>query len=108
MYHYRFCFVYLFYDLIRRYGPPLNPVFSKWPPRQINCPPLACIIPKKTETCWNWIVCTRHSSSRMCVISAAKVPLLGRYQAQVILAVTGLRGSRKLSLLTSQVLLLSL
>jgi len=25
---------------IRRYGPPLNTAFSKWPPSQINCPPL--------------------------------------------------------------------
>ena len=25
---------------ITRYGPPLNAAFSKWPPSQINCPPL--------------------------------------------------------------------
>jgi len=35
-----FEFIYLFYDQIRRYGPLLNAIFSKWPPRQFNCPPL--------------------------------------------------------------------
>jgi len=25
---------------IRKYGPLLNATFSKWPPTQINCPPL--------------------------------------------------------------------
>jgi len=25
---------------IRKYGPLLNAAFSKWPPSQINCPPL--------------------------------------------------------------------
>jgi len=40
-YVYLYCFFYLLYDQIRMCGLPLNAVFSKWPPRQINCPPLA-------------------------------------------------------------------
>jgi len=34
-------FFYLLYDQIRRYDPALNAAFSKWPPSQIICPPLA-------------------------------------------------------------------
>jgi len=40
--------------------------------------------------------------------SRAKVPLLGSYQTSVFLAVAGLRGSRKVNLLASQILVLSL
>jgi len=40
MYHYCFYIIYIFYDQIRIYGPPLNAFFSKWPQSQINCPPL--------------------------------------------------------------------
>jgi len=36
------------------------------------------------------LLLNKHSSSRTCVTSRAKVPLVGRYQTQVILAVTGL------------------
>ena len=39
VYNYCFCFIYLFCDRIRRYGPPLNAAFSKCPPIQINFPP---------------------------------------------------------------------
>jgi len=35
---------------IRRYCPPLNAAFSKWPPSQINCPPLAYNIKTHMES----------------------------------------------------------
>ena len=40
VYRYCFCFVYLFYDQIRRYGLLQNAAFTMWPSNQINCPPL--------------------------------------------------------------------
>ena len=42
-------------------------------------------------------------SSRTCVISRGKVSLLDRYQTQILLAVTGLWGSGKVSLLASKI-----
>jgi len=43
-----------------------------------------------------------HTSSRTCVISRGKVSLLDRCQTQIFLAVTGLWGSGKVSLLASK------
>ena len=52
--------------------------------------------------CLNRVASLWHSSSRTCVISRGKVSFLDRCQTQIFLAVTGLWGSGKVSLLPSK------
>jgi len=54
------------------------------------------------RSCLNRVASLWHSPSRTCVISRGKVSLLDRCQTQISLAVTGLWGSGKVSLLASK------